>query len=318
MRRANHGVAAAVVAYIVWGLFPLYWPLLEPAGPVEILAHRIAWSLVVIVALLLVAGGVRWIGALTRRQLWLLALAAVLVTVNWGTYIHGVNSGQVVETSLGYFLNPLVSIALGVVVLRERLRALQWVAVGIGVLAGVVLTVDYGHVPLIALTLACAFGLYGLVKKCAGVDGLQSLAVETAILFLPAVAYIAVIQADGRGTAGSEGPGHLALLAGGGLVTAIPLILFGVAAVRVRLTTIGLLQYLAPVLQLLIGVLLYREPMPASRLAGFALVWVALALITVDAVRSSGAARATRVGRRAAAAPGSAAHEAAATPTLRP
>lgn len=293
MRRVDPGVAAGVAAYVLWGLFPLYWPLLEPAAPVEILAHRIAWSLVAVAALLVVAGGFRWVRTLTRRQLGLLALAAVLVSVNWATYIHGVNSEQVVETSLGYFVNPLVSIALGVVVLRERLRPLQWTAVGIGVVAVLVLTVDYGHVPLIALTLACSFGLYGLVKKRAGVDGLQSLAVETAVLFVPAVAYLALLQASGGGTLTSEGPGHVALLATGGLVTAIPLVLFGVAAIRVPLTTIGLLQYLAPVLQLLIGVLVLHEPMPASRLAGFALVWLALALVTVDALRSARAVRAT-------------------------
>jgi len=287
VRRPGTGITAGVAAYALWGLFPLYWPLLEPAAPLEILAHRIAWSLLFIVGLLAVAGGFRWIGALTRRQVGLLALAAVLVSVNWGTYIHGVTTDQVVETSLGYFINPLVSIALGVALLGERLRRLQWTAVAIGVVAVAVLTVDYGHVPVIALTLAFSFGLYGFVKKRAGVDGLQSLAVETALLVLPALAYLAWLQADGGGTLTTEGPGHVALLAGGGVATAVPLILFGVAAVRLPLTSVGLLQYLAPVIQLLIGVLVFSEPMPASRLAGFALVWVALALVSVDALRTA-------------------------------
>ena len=281
------GLLAGVGAYLLWGLFPLYWPLLEPAGAVEILAHRIAWSLVFIVGLLAATTGFRYLRTLTGRQVRLLAAAAALITVNWGMFIYGVNSGHVVETSLGYFINPLVTVALAVSVLGERLRPYQRLAVGIAAVAVLVLTLDYGRPPWIALTLAFSFGVYGLIKKRANVDGTQSLAVETAFLVVPALAYLVVLEASGDGTLGSEGAGHAALLAAGGIATAVPLILFGVAAIRIPLATVGLLQYLAPVLQFLIGVAIYDEAMPLSRLAGFALVWLALIVFTIDAIRAA-------------------------------
>ena len=291
MAHLRSGLAAGIGAYLLWGLFPLYWPLLEPAAPVEILAHRIVWSLLFLAALLAVTTGYRWVRTLGRRRAGLLALASVLITVNWGTFIYGVNSERVVETSLGYFINPLVSVALGVLVLRESLSREQRLGIAIAAIAVAVLAIDYGRPPWIALTLAFSFGTYGLVKKQANVGGTQSLAVETTLLALPALAYIAWLQADGDGTLFSEGAGHVALLVGGGVTTAVPLILFGRAAIRVPLTTIGLLQYLAPTLQFLIGVLVYAEPMPATRLAGFALVWVALAIFTAGALRTARMAR---------------------------
>ncbi len=275
-----------MAAYLLWGLFPLYWPLLEPAAPVEILAHRVTWSLVFLGIVLAGSVGFRWIAALGRRRALLLLLASGLITVNWGTFIYGVNSGHVVETSLGYFINPLVTVGLAVGVLHERLRRNQRLAVAIAAVAVVVLTVDYGRPPWIALTLALSFGSYGLIKKRAGVDGTQSLAVETAFLIIPAVAYLMWLSGDGRGTFTTEGAGHVALLLGAGITTAVPLMLFGAAAIRVPLATLGLLQYIAPILQFLIGVLVYHESMPLTRLAGFALVWVALAVFTVDAVRA--------------------------------
>jgi chloramphenicol-sensitive protein RarD len=284
--QARTGFVAGVAAYLLWGLFPLYWPLLEPAKPVEILAHRIVWSIVLVGALLMATSGFRWVWRLGRRRVLLLALAAGLITINWGVYIYGVNSGHVVETSLGYFINPLVTVALAVTLLRERLRRAQWIAVAIAALAVVVLALDYGRPPYISLTLACSFGLYGLVKKQVGLDGAQSLAIETAFLVLPALGYLGYLEATGNGTFTTGGPGHAALLVGGGIATAVPLVLFGVAAIRVPLTTLGLLQYLAPVMQFLIGVLVRGESMPPSRLAGFVLVWIALAVFTVDAIRA--------------------------------
>jgi chloramphenicol-sensitive protein RarD len=277
-------MVAGVAAYALWGLFPLYWPLLEPAAPVEILAHRIAWSLLFALGVVAVSGGFAWVRTLGRRRAGMLAFAAVLVTINWGTYIYGVNSEHVVETSLGYFINPLVTVALAVTVLGERLTRGQVVAVAIASVAVAVLTIDYGRPPWIALTLAFSFGTYGLIKKRAGVGGTQSLAFETAVLFVPAVAYLLWLGASGEGTFTSEGSGHAALLALGGICTAVPLMLFGAAAVRIPLATLGLIQYLAPVLQFAIGVLVYSEPMPASRLAGFALVWLALMVFTADAL----------------------------------
>src|SRR3954453_2444932 len=297
----NHrsGLVFGLSAYLLWGLFPLYWPLLEPAAPVEILAHRIAWSLVFVAALLAFTAGFGWLRALGRRRAALLALAAVLVTINWGTYIYGVNSEHVVETSLGYFINPLVTVALAVTVLGERLTRGQGLAVAIASIAVAVLTIDYGRPPWIALTLAFSFGTYGLIKKRAGVGGTQSLAFETAVLFVPAVAFLLWLRAPGGGTFPSEGPGHAVLLALGGICTAVPLMLFGAAAVRIPLATLGLIQYLAPVLQFAIGVLVYSEPMPASRLAGFALVWLALMVFTADALLGR-----NRVPRNVVMAPG--------------
>ena len=278
------GFAAGLAAYLLWGLFPLYWPLLEPAGAIEILAHRILWSVVLLAAVLAATQGFRWVRDLGTRRALLLALASALITVNWGAFIYGVNQGHVVETSLGYFINPLVTVALAVGVLGERLRRAQWAAVGIAAAAVLVLTAAYGRPPWIALTLALSFGLYGLVKKQVGIGGTQSLAVETAFLLAPALACVLWLSASGRGTFGSEGADHALLLAGGGIVTAVPLILFGAAAVRIPLTTIGLLQYLAPILHFAIGVGINGEEMPASRWAGFALVWTAIAVFTYDSL----------------------------------
>ena len=303
MTRSRFGLASAVGAYVLWGLFPLYWPLLEPAAPVEILAHRVAWSLVFLVAVLALTSGFRWVKTLGRRRARLLALAAVLVTANWGTFIYAVNSGHVVEASLGYFINPLVTVALAVVLLHERLTRPKWLAVAVAAVGVIVLAVDYGRPPVIALTLALSFGLYGLVKKSAGVDGTQSLAFETTLLAPIAIAYIVWLQASGRGTLTGHGAGHVALLLGSGPATAIPLMLFGAAAIRIPLATVGLLQYIAPVMQFLIGVLIKGEPMPASRLAGFALVWIALAIFMATAVREARSASAARLGTEPVAEP---------------
>ena len=286
MTRYREGLAAAIGAYVLWGLFPLYWPLLEPAAPVEILAHRMVWSLAFLIAVLAATSGFRWIRTIGPRKVGLLTLAALLITVNWGTFIYAVNSGHVVETSLGYFINPLVTVALAVVFLHESLRRNQKIAVAIGAVAVLVLTLDYGRPPWIALTLAGAFASYGFVKKRADVDGIQSLAIETAVLFPAALGYLLYLGSAGSGTFTTEDAGHVLLLAGAGVVTAVPLMLFGAAAIRIPLATVGLLQYIAPVMQFLIGVLVYGEAMPAERLAGFALVWVALAVFAEDAIRA--------------------------------
>jgi chloramphenicol-sensitive protein RarD len=288
------GILAGIGAYLLWGLFPLYWPLLEPAGAVEILAHRIVWSFAFLVAVLALTAGFAWLRTLGRERAKLLALAAALVTVNWGVFIYAVNSEHVVEASLGYFINPLVTVALAVTVLRERLRPAQRLAVAIAGVAVLVLTLDYGRPPWIALTLACSFGLYGLVKKRAGVGGTQSVAFETALLTPVAALFIVWLQASGRGTFTGEGAGHVLLMLGGGVTTAVPLMLFGAAAIRIPLTTLGILQYLAPIMQWLIGVAVYGEPMPAGRLVGFVLVWVALAVFTIDAFRAGREAAAVR------------------------
>jgi chloramphenicol-sensitive protein RarD len=287
MSQLRRGYLFGIVAYTCWGLFPLYWKLLRPATPVEILAHRIIWSLVVVLGIIAVSNGWRSLRRLTRMpaKLGLIALAAVVIAINWATYIYGVNADRVVETSLGYFINPLVTVALGVIVLREHLRSTQWVALAIGGVAVGVLTLDYGHIPYLALTLAFSFGLYGLIKKRLAVPAADGLLVESAVLALPALAYLGVLTARGESTFGQVSGWHTTLLVLAGVVTAIPLLLFAGAANRIPLSAIGLLQYLAPILQLACGVLVYSEPMPAARLAGFALVWLALAVFTWDGVR---------------------------------
>lgn len=281
-------------AYGMWGLVPLFWPLLQPSGAIEILAHRMVWSLTVVGLALLALRRWGWIRELLRepRKLGLTTLAASVITVNWGLYIWSVNNGHVVEASLGYFINPLVSIAMGVLVLGERLRRAQWVAVGISFAAVLVLAVGYGRPPWISLVLACSFATYGLIKKKLNMGGLESLTAETAVLFLPALGYLLWLGAQGQSTFTSQGTGHSLLLASTGLVTAIPLVLFGAAAIRVPLSTLGLLQYMAPVFQFGLGVLYFHEAMPPERWAGFSLVWAALALLTWDALRRARRSRA--------------------------
>ncbi len=281
------GVVSGLSAYALWGLFPLYFPLLEPAGGLEIVAHRVLWSLLFVAILLTVLRRWAHVRALVtdRRRLLVLLGAAVLIAANWLVFVYGVNSGHVVETSLGYFINPLVSVLLGVVVFSERLRRLQWVAVGIATVAVVVLTVDYGRPPWIALVLALTFGLYGLMKKLVRTEAAPGLFVETALVALPAAVVLGIAHSAGDGTFGNAGSGHALLLAGSGVATAIPLLLFAAAARRIPLSTVGLLQYLTPSMQLAIGVFVYDEPMPAARLAGFAIVWVALAVFTADTLR---------------------------------
>ncbi|MBB3083375.1 EamA family transporter RarD [Geodermatophilus sabuli] len=297
------GVASGLAAYGMWGLFPLYFPLLEPSGGLEIVAHRVLWSLVFVAGLLTVVR--RWShvrAAFTdRRTLLVLLGAALLIAVNWLVFVWAVNSGHVVETSLGYFINPLVSVLLGVVVFSERLRPLQWTAVGIAAVAVVVLTVDYGRPPWIALALASSFGLYGLMKKVVRVEAAPGLFVETALVVVPAGAVLAVLHAQGDGTAGNAGIGHLLLLLSSGIATAVPLLLFAAATRRIPLSTVGLLQYVTPLMQLAIGVFVNHEPMPPARLVGFVIVWIALAVFTADSLRQARAGSRRRAAEAAVA-----------------
>nr|WP_313896818.1 EamA family transporter RarD [Streptomyces sp. GC420] len=311
------GLLYGFAAYGMWGLVPLFWPLLKPAGAVEILAHRMVWSLAFVALALLVLRRWSWAGELLRqpRKLLLLTVAAATITVNWGVYIWAVNSGQVVEASLGYFINPLVTIGLGVLLLKERLRPAQWAAVATGFAAVMVLAVGHGQPPWISLTLAFSFAAYGFVKKKVNIGGLESLAAETAIQFLPAAGYLIWLGARGDSAFGAHGTGHATLLAATGIVTALPLVCFGAAAIRVPLSTLGLLQYLAPVFQFLLGVAYFHEAMPAERWAGFALVWLALSVLTWDALRVAHRTRAAAVAVRAQAAAQAAARAAEAAQT---
>jgi chloramphenicol-sensitive protein RarD len=283
----GRGLGYGLAAYLLWGLFPLYWPRLKPAGAIEILAHRMVWSLLLMALIVWRTGTWSSVRAVLAdaRQRTLLTMAAVAVSINWGVYIWGVNSAHVVETSLGYFINPLFTILLGVVVLHEQLRRPQWIAVGIASVAIVVLAVDYGRLPWIALTLALSFGLYGYFKKRAAVGAVESLAVETRVMFLPALATLVVLEAQGSLVFARHSAGNSVLLMTTGLITAVPLLFFASATRRLPLSTIGLLQYVAPVLQFAVGVGIDHEPMPAARWIGFGLVWLALVVLTVDALR---------------------------------
>lgn len=288
------GVAAGVAAYGLWGLFPLVFRLLDDVAATEILLHRVVWSFSVVVAILVWRGDRRWFDAVrsTPHGLRNLALAGGLIAVNWLIYIWAVNHDHVVEAALGYYINPLLTVALGVLVLREQLRHLQRVALGFGAASVAILTLAYGRVPWIALALACSFASYGFLKKAVPVDAPTSLAVETAVLLLPALGAMAFLQAAGDAAFLHGAAGRDALLVSLGVVTATPLLLFATAARRIPLSLLGLLQYLTPTLQFLCGVAVFREPMPAERLAGFALVWVALVLLGLDAVRSLRSSRA--------------------------
>ena len=286
----GRGTLFAFTAYGLWGLFPLYFHVLIPASAWEIFAHRIVWSLLFCVLVLAVRRDFGWLpGVLHRPKLMLgIALASMLIAINWLIYVAAVVSNNVQEASLGYFLNPLVTVALGVVVLRESLRRWQWIAVGIGVVAAVYLTITNGRIPYVALVLAFSFAGYGLLKKRIGdsLEALHGLALETAILTPFAIGVLVYVARDTGLAFGHNGAVHTTLLVMSGIVTAIPLLLFAAAARRVPLVTIGLIQFLTPIMQLLIGVLVLGEHMPLERWVGFAMVWLALIVLSVDSLRA--------------------------------
>jgi len=291
------GVLSGVTAYVLWGMFPLYWGLLEPASPTEVLAARVVFSLASLALLVTVVRQWGIVGDVWRspRPRALLAVAAVLVSVNWGVFIWAVANDHVIDTALGYFINPLVSVILGVAVLRERLRGLQWLAVGIATVGVLYATLSLGRLPWIALVLALSFGLYGLVKKLAGIDAIPSLTVETTVMAPVALGYLAWLAGHGELALGAHGPGHAALMVLAGPVTALPLLFFGYAATRIPLSVLGPLQYVAPSLQLAIGVLVLGESMTTGRWVSFLIVWVALVIFTVDAVAAARRGRARSV-----------------------
>jgi chloramphenicol-sensitive protein RarD len=287
MRTSRTGIGYGLAAYVIWGLFPLYWPLLDPTPASQILAHRMFWSLIFVAVVLVVRRRWAFISALRSdpRRVGLLVVAAVMISVNWGVYIWATNAGHVVEASLGYFITPLVVIALGVLVLKEHLRRAQWTAVGFGFVAVVVISVGLGHVPWIALSLAASFGSYGLAKKLAQTPAIESMAVETSVMALPAIGFLIFVQLHGTGSFGHVAAGTDLLLVSSGIVTVVPLLCFAAATSRVPLTVMGLMQYATPVIQFVIGVAVRHEKVPASELAGFALVWVALTILGVSEIR---------------------------------
>ena len=290
----TRGVWIGAAAYAIWGLFPIYWKLFDAVPAAQIIAHRIAWSFIVLVPVLALSAwrGSRAAGSFgfhaDGATLVVYAVAALLIGVNWFIYVWAVNHGLVVETSLGYFITPLINVLLGVVVLRESLRRWQWAAVAIAAVGVAYLTAVYGAVPWIAIALAVSFGTYGLVKKRAPMASLPGLTLETGILFMPAVGFLAVAEWRGIGAFGHAGMLPTALMAGAGVVTTIPLLLFATAVRQIPLSVIGILQFIAPTIQFLLGVFAYREPFSRSQLAGFSLVWLALAVFAIDGIAAQG------------------------------
>jgi chloramphenicol-sensitive protein RarD len=279
----NRGIAYAAAAYLLWGVFPIYFKALQQVAPLEILGHRIVWSLAVCAALLLALRRLQWLADLRRqpRVLAWFAASSILVAGNWFVYIWAVNAGRVVDASLGYFINPLVNVLIGAAFLHERLRPAQWAAVGVAAVGVAWLTWQAGALPWIGLVLALTFAVYGLLRKTAALGAVEGLALETLLLAPLAAAYLLWLAHGGHsGFADGDAATRLLLLAAGP-VTAVPLLLFAAGARRIPFSTLGLLQYLGPSLQLLIGVWLYREPF-AYRAPGYVLIWIALAVFSIE------------------------------------
>ncbi len=280
----NRGVLFGAAAYLMWGFFPIYFKALQVVSSLQIMMHRVVWSFIFVMLLIILRKDwPRFKESLSKpRVLLTYTLTAVLLASNWLIYIYGVNSGQVVETSLGYFINPLLSVALGVIILRERLRPLQWIPIGLATLGVIYLTLQYGSLPWIALALAFSFGMYGLIKKIAPLGALHGLSLETGIIFLPSLLYLLFADSQGYGAFGHLGWNVTILLAFVGVITALPLLLFGMAARSIPLSLLGILQYIAPTVQFLLGIFLFQEPFPISLLIGYAIIWLALIIFTVE------------------------------------
>lgn len=278
------GILYGIGAYVLWGFFPIYWKFLHVVPALQVIGHRISWSFIVLIVFILLTK--QWQDfrtvAFHPKTIGAYAIAGVLLSINWLVYVWGVNAGFIVETSLGYFINPLLSVLLGVIFLRERLRLAQWIPVVIAAIGVLYLTFVYGRLPWIALSLAFSFGIYGLVKKLAPLGSLYGLTLETAMVFPLALIYLLVMEANGTGAFLHDGPTIDLLLAGAGIVTTIPLLMFASAAKQIPLTMVGILQYIAPTLQFLIGVFVYKEPFDHAHLIGFGIVWLALIIFWVE------------------------------------
>jgi chloramphenicol-sensitive protein RarD len=280
----NKGILNGITAYVLWGFFPIYWKFLHQVSALQVIGHRISWSFILLVAIVLLTR--QWndfrSAALKPKIIGIYTIAGVLLTINWLVYVWGVNAGFIVETSLGYFINPLLSVLLGVIFLRERLRPMQWLPVGIAAIGVIYLTAVYGRLPWIALSLAFSFGCYGFVKKLAPLGSLYGLTLETGIVFPIALIYLLIVEVNGTGAFAHDSAFITILLIGAGAVTTIPLLMFASAAKQIPLSVVGLLQYIAPTLQFLIGVFIYKEPFDHSHLIGFGIVWVALVIFWVE------------------------------------
>lgn len=288
MKKEKAGLLFGVSAYTLWGLFPLYWPLLKPANPLEIVSHRAVWTVVFCVIILAITKSLKSTLATFKRKHVAVKLfsTSLLISINWLVYIWATNNGHVVEASLGYYINPVIIIAMGVILLHEKMRKLQWISIAIASTGVLVLTIDYGRLPWIAIALALSWGSYGFIKKSLGLGALEGLAIETMISSVPYLGYLIYLGAEGKGQFGN---GFLitTLIISAGAVTAIPLLLFNGATTRLPFTIIGLLQYITPTLQFAIGVWVLHEDMPAARWIGFVIIWIALVVLATDLFRSN-------------------------------
>ena len=289
-KRSEHsiGLINGFIAYIIWGAVVLYWPYLAPAQPLEILAHRVLWSLLFVAVILIYQKRIVSLRVVLKnpRLMKLLTMASLLIGFNWGLFIWATMNDHVLDSSLGYYITPLLNVALGVFFFKEKLRRMQWIAIGIAAFAVLFITIALGVLPWVALSLATSFAMYGYVKKLANVEALESLMIETLILTPVAIGYLIWLQFNGGSTFLAYGLDHTLWMASSGIVTAIPLLAFGVAITRLPLTTIGMLQYIGPTVQFFVGIWVMQEPMPQERFIGFAITWVALVILTVDALRN--------------------------------
>ena len=287
MNKEKLGLVYGLCAYVLWGLFPLYWPLLKPATPLEIVSHRAVWTMAFCFIILAITKSLKSTLATFKRPKVAAKLftASILVSINWLIYIWATNNGHVVEASLGYYINPLIAIAFGIILLKERMRPLQWVSVSVATIGVLVLTIDYGRLPWVAFGVALSWGTYGLIKKQLGLGAVEGLAIETLIAFIPYCAYLVFLGSAGEGQFG-QGVSITILLISAGAVTAIPLLLFNASTTRLPLTTIGLLQYITPTLTFIIGVWVNHEVMSTARWVGFFIIWIALFALAYDLVRS--------------------------------
>lgn len=288
MNKDRVGLLFGVSAYTLWGLFPLYWPLLKPANPLEIVSHRAVWTVVFCVIILAITKSLKTTLATFKRKHVALKLfsTSILISINWLVYIWATNNGHVVEASLGYYINPVIIIAMGVIFLQEKMRKLQWISIAIASTGVLILTIDYGRLPWIAIALALSWGSYGFIKKTLGLGALEGLAIETMISSIPYLGYLIFLGANGKGQFG-HGILITILIISAGAVTAIPLLLFNGATTRLPFTIIGLLQYITPTLQFALGVWVLHENMPIARWAGFVIIWIALVVLATDLFRSN-------------------------------
>lgn len=278
------GFLYALGAFGLWGFLPIYWKLVADVPALETLAHRVVWSMLLLVGIIVAMGMTDWIRPTLRnkRKMWLTLLASIMLSINWGLFIYAINVGEILSASLGYYINPLLSVLIGVLFFREKLRMGQWASIAVAASGVLWLTWSFGQLPWIGLVLALSFGVYGALKKMAVLGSIEGLAIETAGVFLPALAYLIYLAVNGTGQFVTGGSFTSWALVGTGLATAIPLLLFSAAAQRIPLSMVGMMQYIAPTIQLIIGVLIYNEAFPAERLIGFALIWAALVIFTAE------------------------------------